>query len=461
MKNKLKLILLFALAVISVMLATSCSGDGSPYADYDDDGYKVSVKYDANGGTFTTDTSVIVDTYATDALPTDSEGNKIVTLFAPDDEARKEINRFTPQKSGYFLLGWYTERTPVTDANGNQLDVDGNIAIETGKELLYTYSGKWDFENDKLKIGVSNDSTATEPAVTLYAGWVKNFIYEFYYEGEMIGSYQINPLYASDIAIPSWDTSKGTLTMHHFPTVKNKTFEAVYTDAGMTEIVTGETVKHCGTLDIATATATNTTMKLYLDMKDGEWFRIYTASQLLKNAQINGCYEIAADLDFDGSYWPSSFSAKNFSGTILGGGHKISNVKIEQTNTSEQYVALFGQLTDKATVKDVSFENINITVSKGTRMPIARYGIFAGVVSEGATVSGVSIVNSTLYLDPTATFASDIEIGLVAGLGYEYTGIDYSSIQCVAVEKENAVFELTITVDGNSVTVTQTLKSDD
>ena len=94
-------------------------------------------------------------------------------------------------------------------------------------------------------------------------------------------------------------------------------------------------------------------------------------------------------------------------------------------------------------------------------MPIARYGIFAGVVSEGATVSGVSIVNSTLYLDPTATFASDIEIGLVAGLGYEYTGIDYSSIQCVAVEKENAVFELTITVDGNSVTVTQTLKSDD
>ena len=66
MNKKLRVILLAVIALITVLLVTSC--DGSPYADYDKAGYEVSVKYDANGGTFTAGTSVIVDTYSLNSL---------------------------------------------------------------------------------------------------------------------------------------------------------------------------------------------------------------------------------------------------------------------------------------------------------------------------------------------------------------------------------------------------------
>ena len=66
MNKKIKIFLLMTFALLAVLLVSSC-GDKSQYALYDETGYQVSVKYDANGGEFATDTTVIVDTYGIDS----------------------------------------------------------------------------------------------------------------------------------------------------------------------------------------------------------------------------------------------------------------------------------------------------------------------------------------------------------------------------------------------------------
>ena len=41
---------------MTAALMVSCGGSKGPYGGYDDEGYTVSIKYDANGGYFTTNT---------------------------------------------------------------------------------------------------------------------------------------------------------------------------------------------------------------------------------------------------------------------------------------------------------------------------------------------------------------------------------------------------------------------
>ena len=61
MKQKIKVLLLTALTLGSMCLFTACGSEQTPYEINDKENYTVSVKYDANGGVFTTNTSVIVD----------------------------------------------------------------------------------------------------------------------------------------------------------------------------------------------------------------------------------------------------------------------------------------------------------------------------------------------------------------------------------------------------------------
>ena len=98
MNKKIKVILLLAFALIAAFLVSSCD-DGSPYAMYDESGYQISVKYDANGGTFTTGTTVIVDTYGLNSLPL-KNGYRVAKLIEPNDKIRGAGSTFTPSKKG-------------------------------------------------------------------------------------------------------------------------------------------------------------------------------------------------------------------------------------------------------------------------------------------------------------------------------------------------------------------------
>ncbi|MBQ8741619.1 MAG: hypothetical protein IJY79_08755 [Clostridia bacterium] len=430
MKQKIKSLVFSLLALTFVFLLSGCGENTTPYETNNNEGYTVSVKFDANGGTFTTNTSVIVDSLNTD-------GKSAVALISPDD-SRRDNDAFTASKNGHFLAGWYKERIETTDSDGN---------------TFYTYAEKWDFENDVLKIDNNKEYSADEPALTLYAAWVPLFEIEFYSldSGELIDTMQFDPTGEKQLSVPAWNEETGAVEMFDFPERDGYTYNKAYFDAAGTNELTGETLTHPGVVNEKDGTATDSVLKLYVDWTEGEWYRIYNVDQFIESASLNGNYELFADLDFTDEIWPTTFMYGNFGGVIKGNGHTIKNVEATQTNNSKVNAGLFGQLTDTANISDLNFENVTFTIKAGTRKVGTSYGLFAGTISGSATLSNVNILNSHLQIDSSCYFGvDDYSIGLVCGMG-EASMLATAEIDCTAVGDD--ADSVMITTSGNTVTV--------
>lgn len=448
MNIRLKAIFLTVLLAVTVLLATSCGENDSPYEGYDESGYTVSVKYDANGGSFTTNTSVLIDSYNPEDFP---DGK--LPLISPDNSGR--VTPLTPKRSGYFLAGWYTEREAVLDENGNHLDHDGNIASVSGNDPAYVYGGLWNFENDRFTIEAGKSYSATEPAVTLYAAWVPEFKFEFYTKdgAELLGSTTINPLVSTTLTLPAWNVQSGEMDNNDFPSVSGKTFSGAYLGVQLADQITASTVEHSGIFNPETAGYEDNVMKIYLDLLDGQWFRISTVDQFIKNAQPSGHYIIEADLDFEGKSWP--LSTGTFRGSIIGNGHSFSNITVKQSSMGTSG-GLFANLAATAVFENLNIVNATYTLAKGSRTNGATYGLFAGTVSEGAKITGVT-VTGRFIVSSDAQIPGVYNIGLVAGIGYDLTSIDFSGITAEALD-DSKLNLATVTTDGNEITVTVTRK---
>lgn len=436
MKNAKKALLLILSAVLAALVLTSCGGLETPYDKNNEENYTVSVKYDANGGFFTTNTSVIVDSYNVNDIPKNANGNVDIALLAPDASERGN-DAFKAVKNGYFLAGWYTDRIEQTDASGNK---------------TYTYSGKWDFASNTLEIDPNRNYSANNSLITLYAAWVPLFKIEFYdlTSNELIETFTYDPTSSESIKVPKWNEKSGAIDMFDFPEKSGYTFKTAYYDVNKEKELVGETVEHCGKVDLATGTAVDPTLKLYVDWTEGEWYKISTAEQFIKNFSANGCYEILDDLDFKGKIWPTASMYGNFSGRINGNGHVLKNIEVTQTQNSKVNAGLFGQLTEDAEISDLTLENICFTIKAGTRVP-ANYGLLAGTVSANATVENVKIVGGVLQIDSGCYFGvDDYSIGLVCGSGNDQC-IENADISC-SVVGENPD-RITVAVDGNKVTL--------
>lgn len=438
MKLNLKTLLTACLIVFSLALISGCSNEATPYDVNDKENYTVSVKFDANGGLFTTNTSVIVDSFNIEEMSKNGNGEAQAALLSPDNELRGN-DAYSATNNGYFLAGWYTERIESKDADGN---------------TVYTYADKWDFDSDLLTVDVKGTYSSAEPVLTLYAAWVPEFEIEFYSRdntAEPCGTLTFNPSELTEILVPQWNPESGAIEMYEFPARDGYTFNGVYYDEACQMPVEGETVTHTGVVDYETGTAQNGSMKLYVDWLEGEWYHIYTADQFIKNAKVNGSYVIHADLDFTDKIWPTALMHGNFAGTIEGNGYTMKNVQITQTNNSKVNSGLFGNLTENAKISDVTFDNVTFTIEGGTRVVGASFGLFAGTLSNGAQVSDLKITNSTLQIDSRSYFGvDDYTIGLICGMG-TFEGMDFSGVRCTAVG--DAADTLKITVDGNTVSV--------
>ena len=91
----------------------ACSAQENPYQDNDNAGYNVSVRFDANGGSFTTKTYIITDSFSLSGLKTNSSGMVELPLLSPDD-ARRGSDAFSPVRTGYFLAG-LADGMPIAD----------------------------------------------------------------------------------------------------------------------------------------------------------------------------------------------------------------------------------------------------------------------------------------------------------------------------------------------------------
>ena len=433
MKLKIKIIIPCLLLLLMAFLV-GC--EQTPYEINDSENFTVSIKYDANGGEFTDNAPVIVDSYNISGMATNAAGNVEIALIRPDDGNRGK-DAFTPVKNGYFLAGWYRQCQESTDGEGN---------------VTYTYAEPWDFSADRVEVDPNGTYTSQEPVLTLYAAWIPEYEIEFYdlASGELLEVYSFSPLEVSEIQVPQWNEQTGAMNMYKFPKKEGNTFLSAYYDKAGTQAVTESAIVHPAVLNMENATVENATMKLYVDWTEGEWYRISTAKQFVENFRPGGSYELCADLDFTDVVWPTAAMYGSFSGTINGNGHTISNVELTQTDNSKTNAGLFGQLTETAALNDVTFQNVTFTVRNGTRVAGTAYGLLCGSLSESAVLNNVAIAESCLQISSSCYFGTDdYVIGLVCGMGE--TDLDYSGITCQATgdTPENVV----ITVTDNTVSV--------
>ncbi len=437
--KKIKYLLALTLLLAALLLVTGCSQEKTPYQINDSENYTVSIKYDANGGSFTTNTSVIVDTYSLSDLPVGANGKAQVALITPDDPARGKTNAFPAVKSGYFLTGWYATRTET--------------GVDDAGNPVYAYADKWDFENGLLELDVNGTYSAEEPQLTLYAAWAPMLQVEFCQVGsdEVLSTYAFAPTEGTELAVPAWNTETGAIEMYKFPVLDGHTFEGAFLDKDGKQPITGSSIAHPGVVDEATGAVENGSLRLYVSYIPGNWYHIYNVDQFVKNANINNSLEIHADLDFTDKIWPSNLMTGSYTGTIHGNGHTLSNITISHRDTKRLNAGLFGRVDSGAVIEDVVFENVSFTIAKGVMNSGTSYGLLAGSVADGAQLSGVKILSGTIYIDSDCYFADvDYAIGLVCGMG-EYGDIDYSGISCLP--SGNAPEKVTIAIDGNAVTV--------
>lgn len=430
---------------------SSCGSDGTPFEAYDEEGYTVSVKYDANGGFFGTsgNTSVIYDSFNPDSMKKNSEGMIDIPLLSPDNEARDRINTLVVSKEGYYFAGWYASKEKLADAEGKE---------------IYEYSDEWNFDTenygtasyspDVLTIDPDKAYSAKEPVLTLYAAWLPELSISYYdlQSGELIETQSINPTKGTEITKPYWEEEGVTINMADFPQKNNHTFKAVYADKEGKEELEGESFSHSAVINESTFEVEGEReMSVYVEWSEGKEYRIYTAEQFKNNCSTGGNYTLYADLDFADTFWPDMLTTNEFTGTINGNGHTISNANIIYNSNDKTIFGLFGRLSETASITDLKLEGITATLNKGSRMAGASFGLFAGSINENAKIEKVEISSSSLIISSDIMFLNDnYSIGLVSGSGDG--GIDFSDIECKVTEGTPS---FTLQLEGNTVTLSE------
>ena len=441
----MKTVLLPLMLLLIVCVFCACGKNKTRLEEVGDNGYTVSVRFEANGGEFTTNCYSIVDSYNISGMKTNANGMVELALVSPDNAVRGANDTFTAQNAGYFLAGWY-ERVETVDSEGN---------------TTYTYTNKWDFENGKLLVDPNKEYSVSEAVITLYAVWVPQFEINFYNmnTGELIETKIFNPEETS-FQVPHWDETTGQMKMYKFPKLNGYTFNGVYLDAAGTQPVE-DTLVHHGYVDEETGAAVNPSMDVYIDWMEGDWYHIYTAEQLANNASTKGNYILEADLDFSNVVWPAAFyNNKEFVGSINGNGHTISNVTIEQSKIDTMTMGLFAKIDENAVIENVTFENVILKIKMGFKTAGSAYGLFAGSIDKGATINGVNLLNSQIQISSNAAFMTqDYVLGLACASG-NASLINFEN--CTVIElktQEDAADRFQITVDENGAVTVEEIEA--
>lgn len=459
---------LCAICIICASLAFVACKDASEYDKLIKEGYNIVVKYDANGGKLLSiDNTTLMDLYKSADLTAESDGSYHVKLLNPTDSRRKK--QVVPTKASSSSLGWYRERNIVeTEYEGTKYitDKDGNLIVEasdgnytvaytktgggytkyssetpTYSEPKYTYSGRWDFDNDEV---VYNPQTDGElKVITLYAAWIDFFSFEFYakndsgewekystqefsfstidndatkadrnkifmpyYEKDGNGVYTGGQLYASKYADG---------TTYNFPQVSGKNVVAAYTSADCSaESKITDPFTHGGTVNKENGTAANLVEKIYVETGIQEFY-IDTVEQFSTLAtSLSATYYLKADLTFtDSAKWPTNFTTGSFSGKLLsytGSVITLTGISAKSGEQSTQF-GIFGGISSSAEIKNINFDNATIDIAVNNISGQGSYGFLCGTLDENATVQNITIsgklrINGNTYLTSTESNAN-------------------------------------------------------
>ena len=429
----------------------ACSND-TKLDEHFKNGNIISVTYDGSGGNILGKSNVsIVDMFNPDKYTPDSEGYVHIKLRNPSDPARPNpgVDHINVERYGYSLVGWYKTREVVKDGDdvyddkGNKLvERDGSYYKVTvnadGKEIeeeavpQYSFADPWDFATDTVDFKIGDEKLD----MTLYAAWVPLFSFDYYYkvknEWTKFGTTTFDYFTAQTIDdsdkakvtdsvfIPEWSLETGRMehkfsTAYTFPGLEKMTFKAAYSDENCQNAITrANPYKHAGSIDYATASAINPVQKVYVEFDEGSRYRISTAEQFSAIGDPDGYYTILSDeLDFnckldeesgeltftkESFRWPIPLTTSTFTGKIEGEGGKAVTFKnvgaqlgTRSNSVDTQLGGLFGEIGEKAVIKNVTFENAIFDIQNVRSTKGASFGMLSGNIDKEATVENVKI----------------------------------------------------------------------
>ena len=303
-------------------------------------GYTVKVTYDYNGGT------------------ADSESRRVLyykpgqPLLAPGDSVEfKEptLDRF------HSLDGWYLA---LTDAEGELL------RGEDGSILTADTPFVWE------------DALATQ-SCTLVARWREKPAVELVVPGQQ------NILYPVDEGTRVTENMLGAA----LPDLPDQTFFDYFTDPECTQRA-----------EFPLQMQQGQRVTLYTRWLEGDVLVVREPSDLNSIVLYTGkTVYLDADLDFGGAALPR---IQSFGGQFLGNGHTLRNFSqtVSLTGRNASY-GLFGELTDGAVIRDVTFEDGQIAVEASySTQSLFHIGFLAGSVRGSVTLEGVAFDGCTLSL---------------------------------------------------------------
>lgn len=454
MKKIIKFALLAAALVVTVGAAASCSDD--VYDEKAKEGYDVTVRFDPNGGNFAdTPNTVVIDAFDIDKIETDENGQKVFSIVAPEDSARGKENAKSISHNGYkygadgekmvkyTFAGWYRERAPRVDAEGNPLDDYGIPTSVSGRRQGYVYSGRWNFSTDKIELDANAEYDIRESVLTLYAAWVPYTTFEIYDEGGNL----IDSIYSTSIEMPKWNKDTGKLSYGSSLSAREGlTFDAAYylDDEEMKKPISG-IVR--GKINYDNATLAETTVKIKTTWLEGEWYKIFTENQLANNLKADGNYILAANLDFTGAKNPF-LTLDEFSGSIDGNGFKIKGLSLVQN--AGDAAAAFGLLpyiTKEAKIKNLAIEDATLTV-KGVGKGVPKsFGLLFRGVEDGAEIAEITVSGVILLDIPKNQNTNLLNLFAVSADG-KTLGIDISDVECKPSEAVKSDFTVEKYDDG-------------
>lgn len=291
--------------------------------------------------------------------------------YSESDFKEKQINR-------YAIQGWYV---PKYDEEGNVLKDEQGMAVE---------DRMWNFTTD-----VVNGN------LTLYAKLVLKPSIRLMVDGKI--DTEKNFVVGREVSETAFKANE--------PSKEDCTFCGYYYD---TEFKNKFTFPYrMGEEDIT----------IYAKFIEGtNWDVVTTAKEFYDAYTASAKIYVEADIDFTGAEWKKT--GLEFSGEINGNGHTLKNITFALSNTygggAQINFGLFGVLNASAYVHDVTFENVNATVSTISRTAI-QAALFAWSIRDGAKLENVTV-------------SGTIKIGTV----YEGSDITLSAVCCQgSVDGEN------------------------
>ena len=400
-------------------ICAGCIGEDDAKDMADSLGMTACVTYYSNGGTFVEGSTKDSKVYRTDYYYPDTP----IFNIGVDETSGQTIGI---TRSGYVFAGWEyavldEDNLPILYAVDDNGTITGTKlkVLESGTASIVGSTGREILEQEKrfeavasgekvFKDGQPRPKVGANEHVYLVATWVQDVVLEY----RLITDQPIpdgNVTYNSgDVIFTRPFASSDTITLYsdNAPVSFDKfSFINLYWDAEGEEAV--------ATVDqISKKEGENSV--IYAKYLSGNWTAVRTANQAanMLRATGNGNYFIVYDIECD----DVSFSYKTFGsygGTIEGNGKTLKNINISATlRNAPDKGSILGNLTATAKIKNLTIENVSISLSIGVSM--YAYALVASV-EEGAVFENFAVDGVTFQIKKLSNDITIYNIQLISG----------------------------------------------